>query len=355
MKLHALLLLTILAIFTSCNGQPPTPPPPPPMAAVGDTVTSSQMGDSILVIYQAKDNTYWFGTHGRGVYKYDGNTIIRFNIDNGLSNNYVRDIKEDNAGNIYISNFNGINKYDGKTITNPDVAYPDGDWKLAPGDLWFANELSVGKPYRYNGNGFYQLSFPKNSKEDAYHKMFPYVTFSPYGIYTTYTDSKGRIWFGTAALGVGCYDGKAFTWINEDDLTEIHNGPSNGIRSIKEDKDGVFWFSNTFYKYTITQNATGGITYKREKGLDIPKSYGISGFEYMSATVDDSGNFWIVTYSDGVWKYDGKNITRYPIQNAKGNVTLYSIYKDRQGTLWLGTHTDGVYKFNGEGFEKVKL
>lgn len=351
MRLNSILLLSILSIFTACSGQSPAKEQQAD-PAIGDTVTANQMGDSILVVYQAKDNTYWFGTHSRGVYKYDGNTIIRFNIENGLSNYYVRDIKEDNAGNIYISTFNGINKYDGETITNPDVAYPDSKWKLTPGDLWFANELNVGKPYRYDGNGFYQLSFPKNPKEDAYHKMFPYVTFSPYGIYTIYTDSKGRIWFGTAALGVGCFDGKAFTWINEDDLTEIHNGPSNGIRSIQEDKNGDFWFSNTFYRYTITQKPAGGITYERKKGIDFPENYDTDGFEYLSATTDNKGNLWIVTFRNGVWKYDGTNLTRYAIDNG---VTLFSIYKDRQGNLWLGTHTNGVYKFNGTGFEKFRF
>lgn len=349
MRLNSILLLSILSIFTACSGQSPAKERNSTIA-VGDTVT--QIADCILLVFQDKSNNYWFGSNGRGVYRYDGKTLVNFTTKHGLSNNCIGDIQEDKEGNIFIGTTDGINKYDGKAITHLKPLATNANWKLLPGDLWFKNVLEDGKPSRYDGNGLHQFTFPENSKEAEYRKMFPNVPYSPYGIYTIYTDSKGRIWFGTAALGVGCFDGKAFTWINEDDLTEIHNGPSNGIRSIQEDKNGDFWFSNTFYRYTITQKPAGGITYERKKGIDFPENYDTDGFEYLSATTDNKGNLWIVTFRNGVWKYDGANLTRYAIDNG---VTLFSIYKDRQGNLWLGTHTNGVYKFNGTGFEKFRF
>ena len=35
----------------------------------------------------------------------------------------------------------------------------------------------------------------------------------------------------------------------EDDLTYVPNGGTFGIRSIFEDKEGRFWFCNTWHKY----------------------------------------------------------------------------------------------------------
>jgi ligand-binding sensor domain-containing protein len=55
-----------------------------------------------------------------------------------------------------------------------------------------------------------------------------------------------------------------------------------------------------------------------------------------------------------VFKYDGKNITNYPVKNGEKIGNLVSMYKDNTGNLWLGSNEDGAYKFNGKAFERVK-
>lgn len=55
-----------------------------------------------------------------------------------------------------------------------------------------------------------------------------------------------------------------------------------------------------------------------------------------------------------MWKFDGKKITHYIVQDNSKDITLFSIYKDNNGDLWLGTHENGAYKFNGKTFEKFK-
>ena len=62
----------------------------------------------------------------------------------------------------------------------------------------------------------------------------------------------------------------------------------------------------------------------------------------------------MVTYRDGVWKYDGTKVSHYPVQHNSKDITLFSIYKDNNGDLWLGTHENGAFKFNGTTFEKFK-
>ncbi len=188
---------------------------------------------------------------------------------------------------------------------------------------------------------------------------------NPYDVYTIYTDSRGNIWFGTAVFGVCRFDGKSLDWITEVDVTEIHNGPSNGVRSIIEDKEGYFWFSNSLFRYDIYNNTSGksktvshqdtAFKYSREKGvgsLDGVKDGDM--VEYMSATKDNAGTLWIATYGDGVYSYDGEKITHYPFVDGNRYITLFSIFKDYQGALWVGTHEDGVYRFNGKTFERFK-
>jgi len=59
-------------------------------------------------------------------------------------------------------------------------------------------------------------------------------------------------------------NGITVDWIVEEDVTELHDGPSNGVSSIIEDKDGCFWFSRNYrckvYGDSIHQNVNADYT-----------------------------------------------------------------------------------------------
>jgi ligand-binding sensor domain-containing protein len=74
----------------------------------------------------------------------------------------------------------------------------------------------------------------------------------------------------------------------------------------------------------------------------------------MAGVVDNTGVLWMATYGTGVWRYDGKDATRYPVKDGENEITLFTIARDNRGDLWLGTHTAGAWKFNGKAFEKFK-
>ena len=353
MKLKALLFLSILTVLTSCSGQNKT-------VAIGDTV--SELDKTIFIIFQDKDNNYWFGSDGQGVYHYDGKTITHFATKDGLCNNRIRQIQQDKSGNIFFTTSDGISKFDGQKFTTLPII-ESSDWKLQPDDLWFVSfkgsSLKNG-PYRYDGKILYHLTFPKHYMEDEYVSN---STFSPYDVYSIYKDSKGNIWFGTSNFGICRYDGKALSWMYEKHLTEIESGGQFCIRSIIEDKEGKFWFCNTQYRYNIIPNISPDtyrkekgnnlIDYKREKGIDQLKAAdGKDMIYFMSIAEDDNQNLFMATYDEGVWRYDGKNIIQYPVKDGSKDITLFSVYKDNRGDLWLGTHEAGTYKFNGKTFEK---
>lgn len=358
--LSAILFAGLQLIIISCSGQNLTQssPPPPP----GDTVKA--LGVRLLHVFQDSKNNYWFGSNGEGVYRYDGKIIVRFTAKHGLCHNKIEEIREDRSGNMYFNTNAGICKFDGQTFTTLPVMSKSPDaWKLEPDDLWFKGAQDSGLVYRYDGKYLYRLMFPETKAGKAFiskypRSDYPAMTFSPYDVYTTYKDRKGNIWFGTGTLGVCRYNGRSFDWIAENDLTELDEGAANGVRSIIEDKDGNFWFSNTLYKYQVYAGNSSGneeMTYKREKSVGNLDGNKESGLDfYLSAAKDNKDELWIATYNAGVWRYNGKNITHYPIKDNNKTVTLFSVYKDKQGSLWLGTHDAGVYKFNGKTFEKFK-
>lgn len=350
MKINRLILFGILILLTSCKGQPvnekkQTEPFIEPLAP-GDTV--SELGNSIMVIYQDKNNIYWFGSWETGVYRYDGKTLINYTTKHGLPGNRIDEIKEDKSGNIYFNSCSPISsicKFNGHTFI-PLKAISGNDWKLQSDDLWFRHSYSNEKVYRFDGIHLYELPLPKPSNLS-----------NAFEIYSIYQDRKGSIWFGTNPSGVCRYNGKSFEWITEEDVTEFRNEGANGVRSIIEDKEGDFWF-NTEFRYHVydSVSANNNKFYQRQESLgslDGRKDSRIN--EYLSIVKDNHENLWMATYRHGVWKYDGTKVTHYPVQLNAKDINVFSLFKDNKGELWLGTHQNGAFKFNGTSFEKFSL
>ena len=318
--------------------------------------TLNELSNNIMVIYQDRQNNYWFGSWQDGLYKYDGKSIIHFTTKDGLPDNRVEEIKEDKNGNIYINTRKGLCQFNGKRFSNYILTLTlENNWNLSSDDLWFKCFESSGYVYRLKSNQLYKLKIPTTRLGDDYVAKHPNYT-NPYDIYCNYKDSHGNIWFGTAALGAFRYNGQSFDWILETDVTELHNGPSNGVRSIIEDKDGYFWF-NADYRYKIFNDnkVSGNTFYQREKSIGSldGKKNGILN-EYLSITKDKEDNLWIATYLNGVWKYDGNKVTHYPILDGK-ILKLFYIYTDNKGIIWLGTQENSLWKFNGLTFEKFSI
>ena len=332
-----------LVLISSCNGQTTKQQIKADSIVKGQVV--EELGNSIMVIHQDKNDVYWFGSWDNGVYKYDGKELINYTTAHGLPNNRIDEIKEDELGNIYFTSCHPTSttvKFDGNSFTSL-LPVSSNDWQLNPKDIWFRHAYQNEKVYRYDGSNLYELQMPK-----------PPNLSNPFEIYSIYKDRKGNIWFGTNPVGVCRYDGNAFEWITEEDVTEFRDEGANGVRSIAEDKNGDFWF-NTEFRYSIYGNATSNSNkfytrYQSIGGLDGKKDSNLD--EYLSIVKDDDNHLWFVTYLDGVWKYDGTQLTHYAIQDNSKQITLFCIYKDNKGDLWLGSHENGVYKFRGTSFEK---
>jgi ligand-binding sensor domain-containing protein len=358
MRLTNLLIFCILCVVTCCSGQTHHLPTQEAGASqnisLGDTVT--QLGDHLWYVFQDKKSNYWFSSHGEGVYRYDGKTIVNFTTKHGLANDTTRQIQEDNSGNIFISTFSGVSKFDGKVFTTLQPI-KSKEWKLEPDDLWF---YILGKrnegAYRYDGKNLYDLAFPKHYLHDELYARYANSFFRPYEVYSIYKDRKGAIWFGTSAFGACRFDGESVKWMYEEDLTTTPRGGAFGIRSIFEDKSGSFWICNTWHKYMFDFEKTrqsDRLQYRKTEGIGNEKTFGGDKYVYYSHIVEDnSGNIWLTTWSQGVYRYDGKTITNYLVKDGSTDVNLVSMYKDNQGNLWLGTPDNGAFQFNGTTFEK---
>jgi ligand-binding sensor domain-containing protein len=316
---------------------------------------TSKIDKNITSVLQDKNGNYWFGTNGEGVFRYDGRTLVQFTDKDGLANNQVQTIQEDKLGNIWFgTSLYGVSRYNGRAFTtftdkeNSQLAgNPDKDWKIEPGDLWFA---AAGGVYRYNGKSLTYLPFPKT---DHVQPQPPLNRLTPYSVYCILKDKKGNVWFGTQSMGVCRYDGKTFTWFTEKGLA----GPA--IRGLFEDKNGNLWFGNNGY---------GLFKYDGKSITNITKENGLGNDEFMKTSKlsgkpqpstmarvftineDYSGTIWVGTFDAGVWRYDGKNLTNYTTKDGLTSNAINTIYKDKKGKLWVGTYAAGVCIFNGVAF-----
>lgn len=340
--LNSLFLFFTLTVFTCCQGQVKQVNPIPEHSGIGQVV--AELDKRIWVIFQDSRNHYWFGSNGNGVYCYNGKNLKQFTTRDGLYSNQIRGIQEDKAGQLYFETPNGINQFNGKAfIALRPALSPFSEWKLQPGDLWFKGNGAAPGVFRYDGNTLHELAFSSISSGNFN---------ANHDVYSIYKDRKGNIWFGTITSGVGCFNGTALNWIYEDELGSLKDGRAPAIRSIVEDKDGYFWFSNLLYQYKIRLDDPLALKYERTRRIELSRQKAKMELPYYTSAIVDNENIWMTNYNEGIWKYDGKDLTPYRLKDGAVNVLTMYIYKDNAGSIWVGTDNAGVYKLNGGIFEK---
>jgi ligand-binding sensor domain-containing protein/serine phosphatase RsbU (regulator of sigma subunit) len=261
--------------------------------------------NAVYSIVEDDKGCLWFGSSGKGLSKYDGNSIVSFSKQEGLTYSQVWSITEDQNEDLWFATSSGISKYNGRFFTNFDIQGVMSSIRFVledrMGNIWFASSLGVTK---YNGKFFTNYNMAQG---------FPHNT-----VLSIAEDKKGNLWFGTYGAGVCKYDGNRIDAIekqgdkgllDQDDLKKI-NGK----------------YVKSFTTYTTAQ--------------------GLSGNTVKCIVTDKNGNLWFGTNGNGVTKFDGTFFTNYSKEHGLPQNTILSIFEDKNGNLWFGTAGGGVCRFN---------
>ena len=159
-----------------------------------------------------KSGNIWFASSNKGVFRYDGKTIVNFNEKEGLGENYAGGMAQDPTGNMWFTMKNGICKYDGKTFT--EYTPKDGlggteFWGIIieqSGIIWITARGSTTR---------FDPSVPLPNPE-------AFTVFTPANglnccVQSMYQDRSGKMWWG-AGSGLFRFDGKRFYQVKQ-------NGP----------------------------------------------------------------------------------------------------------------------------------
>lgn len=304
----------------------------------------------VRAIFEDSKGRYWIGRDKLGLTKYDGVFPTHYTMKDGLSDNQIRRIQEDQKGNIWLETGNGLTKYDGEKFTintsknyNSSADTVNSEWQKDPNDLWFNGELQGGV-YRYDGENLSVLKFPVLGADHPSFSIKGTITDISYG-------KNNMLWLANYG-GVLGFDGVSFKYINQ-------KGINYHVRAIFEDSKGNLWIGNNgigvlFYdgKTSINFTEAKGLNFKGDQS-DETHSHERTFNRVFAIAEDREGNIWFGDRDTGAWRYDGKSMINYTLADGLTNTLVRTIYKDKSGDLWFGLGDGSVFKFNGKGFDRI--
>lgn len=321
-----------------------------------DTGLQLKYSSGIISIFEDSKGRFWFGSQKEGVCLSIGNELKYFTTNDGLSNNQVRTIQEDQAGVLWFATGNGITSFDvdGFEIqTNKErksATFAGARaWPKVTEGLWFHGDDSTHRGrdgqgvYRYDGETLSYLDLPVPDRVDAQ---------DPYLVTNIAKGQSGTVWFATYP-GVFRYDGESFTVINDKTVGLRPENERLHVRSLLEDSQGRLWIGN---------NGLGVLLYDGQAVSNFTEQHGLSIREkgprgslgrIFSIAEDAAGNIWFGTRDNGAWRFNGQSLTNFTTEDGLTCTSVWTIYRDKRDALWFGMSDGSVCRFNGESFDKI--
>lgn len=320
----------------------------------GDAAVSILHHASVRSLLRDAKGIFWFGSDGDGLFRYDGKRFIRYTKNEGLTDNQVRTIQQDNSGNLWLETGNGVCRYDGSTFTPfPErpaiqIDYFGRTFSGTTEGLWFGARDGA---FHYDGTSFTFLPLPLDESDKALRRSHPGANRTAYSVYSVLRDKSGNVWFGTEQRGVCRYDGKHFVWRRD-------KGLNVAVRTIYQDRTGNIWFGT---------NGGGAFRYNGKTVTNVTREYGLENPDFpktgkgkpgtlarvWSIAEDTAGNLWFGTIDAGAWRYDGKSLTNVTVKDGLNGNAVLSILRDTSGTLWFGFDGGGVCSYDGKSFINI--
>ena len=329
---------------------------------------------------------YLIVSYGNGAFLYDIDMgvldHVKVNDERHLiHSDFLTSALVDRNGNIWISEDEGGVVCLSKSFNSfMSYLYPSSSLQVGGNDNAVIRIL-------YDAKGTPHLVCKNKRKYPLFvpHMKVGIPTDIPYGIYTSFRDSKGHFWEGTR--GGGLYvDGKLCMERGKNNTQTI-----NDIYSIAEDKMGRIWLATirsatdggvvlTHYQGTApldvqrflfsdpSQNSihyfsmdskgllwlatSGGLclvdTKEKKISLKSFRHFNMANGKFpcndlIAVRCTSRGDIWVGGIGSGLirCKYDARNekltYVQYTTENGLGSDNVYSILEDPSGNIWAGT------------------
>jgi ligand-binding sensor domain-containing protein len=326
-------------------------------------------------ILEDDEGNIWLATYGGGISRFTGKIFTSFTTKNGLSSDAVMSVTQDLKGRLWFSTFDkGICLQESDSIRQfPLDELTDNNriWSSLcdhSGAIWFGSSDGLLRCI----NDQFEI-FTSNDSLN--------ITM----VLALFEDTSKRIWIGTQK-GLIIYENGVFSSVRTE------GAPKKKIRCIREDRAGILWFATIegvfrfdgkYFTHFTTQdglpeNSTNCIEVDAFNRIWVGGQNGVavlSGNKFVSTQVDVSSgsnviNFiryymnriWAGTnnglYSvvvDGSFREEQMSFRHYGLDDGLRSLetNLNAVFIDNKQNLWFGT-TDGVTTLNTGELDKTR-
>ena len=310
----------------------------------------------VSCILQDQKGFMWFGTKD-GLNRYDGYNFVVYQNDpfdtTTISDNFITSLFEDSRGYIWVGTLNGgLNCFERTTEIFHHISYS------SPASAVYNSEeiKSITEDSSKNiwiatrGEGVFKLTLDKKNSFEFKYKQFSFQPNKADGISsnivsTLFFDSKGILWLGTLN-GLDKFDAGNESFVHYQFPIKNPKAPDNDfentVYSIHESSNGNLWLGTLSGLVEFNRQA--------ESYKFFPHHYDVYRYGWgniIQIVEDASGKMWLAT-SGELMRFDPKTFTYdyfrndYLNQRSLSYNSIASIYIDRTGILWVGTAGMGI-------------
>jgi signal transduction histidine kinase/ligand-binding sensor domain-containing protein len=312
-------------------------------------------GTIILDVMADRQANIWLASQN-GLVKYNGYEFQRFyqdpNDSTAINTILTGALYEDPKGNIWIGCTDGINVYHPATKTfshyqyNQLTDFPEGGQATVTTILPNGSgRIYFGITSTYGFEASHALVYFDEKEKTI--KRFEYPdNLKLFNVFDGTADKNGNLWLLTFG---GFYKiDQAGTLSKLDEPSKSEFPGYQGFSAITADSDGTIWIaSNQRTVYSLDPRTGKYSSYPLSTLVDPGKG----NLDMNRMVIDATGNIWIAS-SQGLIRFDRQNAKfemfgqgpEMKLQRAAIN----SLSIDQFGNLWAGTASNGLLKYNDQ-------
>lgn len=305
---------------------------------------SQENGDNVGVdlrdLHVDSNGDLWIASV-QGVHKYDGSTFTEVVAEADIPMIFLADVNELSDGRMTFSTFNSFENNGGVHFYDP--ATDSWEYISSSTDNGANSQIYFGADYDSKGNlwvtGFYGLQKFDGSKWETW--------TAADGLAYTYgwdliVDSNDNVWVNSTENGL--------TRINADGSIDTITDHGFFVESNYEATNGDMWFGDYYGDYNNdgTLESNGILHYDGSSYTVYDSTNGLptgSAGAVISISEDQQGRILAATH-DGLYRLEGGSFTKWEFEGYNGG-PVFKLHLDSQNRLWIndGSRTsllDGV-------------